>query len=282
MDDLKLLATRAAGMRAILKQAAPDPDIPQAPGQSGLTTAGNLMGFGGGATALAGFGGKHIVENNVMPQMSATAQGLSSPVATPVSKGLNSVSSRLGLGNWGSKAWQAGFKGLSRPEQAAVLTRLHGKQVGLAGLGVMGAGLLLGHLGKSQDINNLRQHGGTLSDIIRQKREAASGLQQQLGSRTQELEGLRGQLTERDNLIQKLQGQQARAQSTGGGQGARAALQEAASANGGPSAVGAAVGKLPASPGGGDLRMVNLGNLARGAGNSIKGWWDRMRQTYGG
>lgn len=243
MDDLKLLSVRAAGLRAMLKAAASD-DIPAAPGQSAMTTVGDLLGFGGGMTAIGGGLAKLYGDQS----LDATGKAMANPATGAAQRGGNWLGNRLGFGNVGDKAWQAAFGKMPRSQQLAVRGSMYGGKAGLAGLGMLGAGLFLSRAGKGNDVIALRQHSDVLKEIVRNSRERAARLHSQLGMRDQELAGLRGRIAGQVNPVAN---RNALAQQT-------------------PTADGPHTG----------LNAVS--DLLQGAGNTAKGWWDQVRQVYGG
>lgn len=230
-------------------------DIPPMPGQSATTTVGNLMGFGGGLTALGGGAAKLYGDQ----ALDATGKALVNPATGTVQRSGNWLGSKLGLGNMGDKAWQSAFNRLSKQQQMAVRGSMYGGKAGLAGLGVMGLGLLVGNQGMKSDTNALRQHSETLTDMIRKQRQASP-------ARQIETPQVQKQIAE-SNVANKTRGILSRGMSSGDGSGARAALAEAATSG---------------TTGVGDMRVHNTRELLRRTGGALKGWWQRMNQVYGG
>ena len=230
-------------------------DIPPMPGQSTTTTVGNLMGLGGGLTAAGGGLAKLYAETS----LNAAGRALAHPITGTAARGGNWLGNRLGLGRMGDKAWQAAFKKMPWQQQMAVRGSMYGGKAGLAGLGAMGLGLLVGHHGMKHDNAALRQYGETLADMIRKQRQASLASQIERPQVQQQMA--------QDNIASKARGVMSRGQSVGDGSGALAALAEAASSP---------------TTGVGDMRVHNSRELLRRAGVALKGWWQRMNHVYGG
>ena len=182
MDDLIILAAKAARLRSSMKQADDLND-------SGLTSFGKGTTALGLAGAATGYGGQHAANKYLGPV---------GQVQSDLSGGLAQLGQALGM----SKKPTVQIP--RNANQLAGLFRNRGSQIGKAGLGTAGVGAALWLMGRNNDTavargaaRDARGQLGDLQSRFDSLQGENSGLNDQLGQ-------LRSQLTGNEGTISSL------------------------------------------------------------------------------